>query len=50
MRRELRPRKRFCLRLFPHALFAYLVRLSAEARLRARLLMVKAQGGEQAGF
>jgi hypothetical protein len=50
MRRELRPRIRFCLRLFPHALFACSVLLSAEVRLRARLLMVETQEVEQAGF
>jgi hypothetical protein len=48
MRRELRPRIRSCLRLFPHALFACSVLLSAEVLLRARPLVVEAQEGEQA--
>lgn len=50
MRRELHPRILFYLRLFPHALFACSVLLSAEVLLRARLLIAEVQGCEQGGF
>jgi hypothetical protein len=50
MRRELRRRIQFCLRLCPHVLFACSVLSSAEVLLRARLLIVETQEGEQVGF